>query len=121
MRKFASVLAGSALLSALLVSSAALAADAKKEETGKDIAYNRSKGNCLACHAMPTLPDAEQPGNSGPPLIAMSARFPDKAVLRSKIWDASVSNPHTMMPPYGKHRVLTEGEIDKVVEFIYGL
>ncbi len=90
-------------------------------ETGKDIAYNRSKGNCLACHSMPSLPDAEQTGNSGPPLIAMQARFPDKAVLRAKIWDATVSNPQTMMPPMGKHQVLTEEEIDKVVDFIYGL
>ncbi|HRH81192.1 MAG TPA: sulfur oxidation c-type cytochrome SoxX [Thiobacillaceae bacterium] len=121
MRNIVSVLAGSALLSALLVSTATFAADAKKEETGKDIAYNRSKGNCLACHAMPTMPDAEQPGNSGPPLIAMSARFPDKAQLRAKIWDATATNPGTFMPPMGKHGVLTEAEVDKVVEFIYGL
>jgi len=114
----ASVTAG--LLAALLASSV-MAADAKKEETGKDIAYNRSKGNCLACHGFPTLPDAEQTGNSGPPIIAMQARFPDKAVLRAKIWDATVSRPDTMMPPMGKHNVLTEQEIDKVVDFIYGL
>ena len=120
MRKHASVIAGSLILSSLLAG-AAFAAEAKKEETGKDIAYNRSKGNCLACHAMPTMPDAEQPGNSGPPLIAMSARFPDKKVLRAKIWDATVSNPSTFMPPMGKHKVLTEEEIDKVVEFVYGL
>ncbi len=98
-----------------------LAASAIAAETGKDIAYNRSKGNCLACHGMPTLPDAEQTGDSGPPLIAMQARFPDKAVLRAKVWDATASNPETIMPPMGKHQVLTEEEIDKVVEFIYGL
>lgn len=71
----------------------------KKEETGKDIAYNRSKGNCLACHGMPTQPDAESTGLYGPPLIAMSARYPDKAKLRAKIWDATASNPNTSMPP----------------------
>ena len=117
MRKRASVVTG--ILAALLATSAL--AEAKKEETGKDIAYNRSKGNCLACHGMPTMPDAEQPGNSGPPLIAMQARFPDKKVLRAKIWDATASNPTSLMPPMGKHHVLTEEELDKVVDFIYGL
>jgi len=117
-RKRASVVTG--LLAALLATGA-MAQGAKKEETGKDISYNRSKGNCLACHGFPTLPDAEQTGNSGPPLIAMQARFPDKAVLRAKIWDATASNPESLMPPFGKHQLLTEQEIDKVVEFIYGL
>ena len=121
MRKRTPIALGTALLSALLLNASVFAADAKKEETGKDISFNRSKGNCLACHAMPTVPDAEQPGNSGPPLIAMKDRFPDKKVLRDKIWDAMKTNPDTFMPPMGKHKILTEEEIDKVVDFIYGL
>ncbi|NWG87958.1 MAG: sulfur oxidation c-type cytochrome SoxX [Hydrogenophilaceae bacterium] len=112
---------GVALLSALFLNTAVFAQEAKKEETGKDISFNRSKGNCLACHAMPTVPDAEQPGNSGPPLIAMKDRFPDKKVLRAKIWDATASNPASYMPPMGKHKILSEQEIDKVVDFVYGL
>ena len=113
MQKRASIMTG--VLAALLATTAFAA------ETGKDISFNRSKGNCLACHGMPTVPDAEQPGNGGPPLIAMQARFLDKAVLRAKIWDATVSSPETYMPPMGKHQVLTEEEIDKVLEFVYGL
>jgi len=93
----------------------------KKEETGKDIAFNRTKGNCLACHGMPTQPDAESTGTYGPPLIAMSARFPDKAKLRAQIWDATAMNPNSSMIPFGKHGVLTEAEIDKVTDFVYGL
>lgn len=112
--------AGVALCTALLAPVAS-AQEAAKEHPGKSVAYNRSKGNCLACHSMPTMADAEQPGNSGPPLIAMSARFPDKKVLRAKIWDPMVSNPSTYMPPMGKHGILTEDEVDKVVDFIYGL
>jgi len=117
-RKRAAVITG--LLAALLATGA-MAQGAKKEESGKDIAYNRSKGNCLACHGFPTLPDAEQTGNSGPPLIAMQARFPDKAALRAKVWDATATNTASMMPPFGKHQVLTEQELDKVIDFIYGL
>jgi sulfur-oxidizing protein SoxX len=103
------------------VAAPAAAAAPKKEETGKDIAFNRSKGNCLACHGMPTVPDAESTGLYGPPLIAMSARYPSKAALRAQIWDATAKNPSSTMIPYGKHGVLTEAEIDKVTDFVCGL
>jgi len=99
----------------------AAAAAPKKEETGKDIAFNNRKGNCLACHGMPTVPDAQSTGLYGPPLIAMSARFPNKAQLRARIWDATAFNPSSTMIPFGKHGVLTEAEIDKVTDFVYGL
>ena len=97
------------------------AAEPKKEESGKDIAFNNRKGNCLACHTMPTVPDALSGGLYGPPLIAMNARFPYKAKMRAKIWDATATLPTTSMIPFGKHGVLTEKEIDKVTDFIYGL
>jgi sulfur-oxidizing protein SoxX len=85
---------------------------------GKKVAFDRKKGNCLACHM---VADGALPGNIGPPLIAMKARYPDKADLRAQIWDATVANPNTMMPPFGKHRILTEKEVDLVTEFIYTL
>lgn len=113
------MLSGSVLAQATATPSGAAAP--KKEESGKDIAFNRSKGNCLACHAMPTLSDAESPGQYGPPLIAMSARFPDKARMRAQIWDATTFNASSSMIPFGKHGVLTEAEIDKVTDFVYGL
>ena len=107
------------LLASLPATATAQAPDAVT--TGKDISFDRARGNCLACHNMPSVAGAEQPGNAGPPLIAMQARFPDKRVLRAKIWDATASNPHSFMPPMGKHQILTEDEIDKVVDFVYGL
>jgi sulfur-oxidizing protein SoxX len=51
----------------------------------------------------------------------MKARFPDKAVLRAQIWDATVKNSKSLMPPFGKHKVLTENQIDKVTDFIHSL
>jgi sulfur-oxidizing protein SoxX len=51
----------------------------------------------------------------------MSARYPDKAKLRAQIFDATVANPNTSMPPFGRHKILTEQEIDKITDFIYGL
>lgn len=122
MRKLHQVAAICALGVAVFSANALAQAPApKKEETGKDIAFNRAKGNCLACHGMPTVPDAESTGLYGPPLIAMSARYPDKAKLRAQIWDATAFNPSSSMIPFGKHGVLTEQEIDKVTDFVYGL
>lgn len=87
-------------------------------EEGRKIALDRRKGNCMACHVMA---GATLPGNIGPPLVAMKARFPDKAKLRAQIWDSSQINPRTLMPPFGRHEILTEDEIDRVVEFVHSL
>ena len=85
---------------------------------GKQVAFDRKKGNCLACHA---IAGGSLPGNIGPPLLAMKSRFPDKAVLRAQIWDPTATNPNTIMPPFGKHQILTDAEVDLVTEFIYSL
>mgnify|MGYP003573409627 CR=1 FL=1 len=85
---------------------------------GKKVAFDRKKGNCLACHM---IDGGALPGNIGPPLLAMKARFPDKAVLRAQIWDSTTANPNSIMPPFGKNRILTEEEVDLVTEFIYSL
>ena len=91
---------------------------ADRIEQGRALAFERAKGNCLACHL---IEGGELAGNYGPPLLLMTARFPDRAVLRAQIWDASVRMPSTRMPPYGRHRILTEDEIDLVVDFILTL
>jgi L-cysteine S-thiosulfotransferase len=87
-------------------------------EEGKDLAFNRKKGNCLACHA---IAGGALPGDIGPSLENMKARYPDKSHLRAQIWDASKINPNTVMIPFGKHRVLSEKEIDKITTFIHSL
>ena len=107
-----------AALLCTLMSFPAAAADSSVIEQGKAVATDRVKGNCLACHAMD---DGTLPGNIGPPLIAMKARFPDKAKLRAQIWDATVANPNSIMIPFGRNKVLTEEEIDQIVEYVYTL
>jgi len=107
----------------LLVGAAGLPADVKAEEmsdisAGKQIAFDRKKGNCLACHVMD---DGDLAGNIGPPLVAMQARFPDKAMLRAQIWDATQKNPNTMMPPFGRHKILSEDDIDKIADYVHTL
>jgi len=82
----------------------------------------RKKGNCLACHDVVTKKwpaDLPASGNVGPPLVSMKARFPDNAKLRAQIWDATAANPYTAMPPFGRHKILSESEIDNIVTFLY--
>ena len=54
---------------------------------GKELAFNRKKGNCLACHQ---IEGGTLAGNIGPPLIAMKARFPDYDKLRAQVSDARI-------------------------------
>jgi sulfur-oxidizing protein SoxX len=96
----------------------ALPATEDQLAAGKAIAFDRNRGNCLSCHMMD---DGELPGNSAPPLMMMQARFPDRAVLREQIYDAGVRNPNTVMPPYGRHRILSEEELDLVVDYVHSL
>ncbi len=102
----------------LQVATVAAAEGASAVSEGKAIAFARSKGNCLACHM---IEGGESPGNVGPPLIAMKARYPEKDVLRAQIFDATAFNSDSAMVPFGKHRVLTEDEINKVTEYIWTL
>lgn len=85
---------------------------------GKKIAFGRDKGNCLACHA---IEDGESPGNIGPPLKALATRFKNKQQLREQIWDARRINPETSMPPFGKNKIISEEEIDALVDYLWSL
>lgn len=87
-------------------------------EQGKTLATDRRKGNCLACHSMD---DGQLPGNLGPPLIAMKARFADRERLRKQIYDASLNKQHSRMPPFGRHQILTAEEIELIMDYLYTL
>lgn len=95
-----------------------LTAQESAVERGKKVAFDRAAGNCLACHL---IEDGESPGNIGPPLVAMKARFPDAEKLRNIIWDITQTRPEAMMPPFGKHKIISEQEIDDIVSYLYTL
>ena len=121
MRKPAKLIAAASTVAMLLGSMAIVApstAVAASAEQGKKLAENRKKGNCFACHS---YEGAHLPGNIGPPLVAMKARFPDKAKLRQQIADPTKSNPNSIMPPFGKHNILSDKEIDAITEWVYTL
>lgn len=119
MRKPAKIIAAASTVAALLGSMALVPQLAVADEAliaqGKKVAENRKKGNCFTCH---DYKGAHLAGNVGPPFVAMKARFPDKAKLRAQIWDATKANPNSMMPPFGKHSVLSEKDMDAVTEWV---
>jgi sulfur-oxidizing protein SoxX len=87
-------------------------------ESGKTLVMEKGRGNCLACHV---IADGQLAGNIGPPLVGMKARFPDAETLYGQIWDATERNPDSRMPPFGKHGILSAGEIRLIVEYLYTL
>lgn len=102
------------------------AAETKKEMTGRELAYDKKKGNCLACHQFPADPATQSTSSKyytaatiGPHLVGMKLRIPDKADLRAQIWDPLVKHPNSVMPPFGIHHILTPKEIDLIVDYVY--
>ncbi len=101
------------MLGALVVGP--LAASAAPSE-GEQLAFDRSKGNCLTCH---DIKGGDAPGNVGPPLSDMKSRFPNRADLIAIISDETRRNPQTVMPPFRRNLILTDKEIEAIVDFLY--
>jgi sulfur-oxidizing protein SoxX len=83
---------------------------------GQTLAFDRSKGNCLTCH---DIKGGDAPGNVGPALADMKKRFPDRKALAAIIFDETKRNPQTAMPPFGRNLILTNEDIEAVVDFLY--
>lgn len=108
-----------ALLWILVMWVSATQAEDARVSAGRELAHSYDKGNCLGCHRIPGDLKANTLATLGPPLSAVKARYPERAMLRARLWDATAYNPATIMPPFGKHGVLTEQEIDLIIEYLY--
>ncbi len=99
---------------------------------GRDVAFGRERGNCIACHALPG-PDARSHGNVGPSLQGVAARL-GEAQIRLRLVDGRRVNASSVMPPYyrldGLARVakayagkpvLTAQEVEDVVAYLMTL
>jgi sulfur-oxidizing protein SoxX len=85
---------------------------------GQKLAFDRGKGNCLTCHA---IKGGDLPGTIGPELKDIKARFPDRNELVAILFDETKRNPQSMMPPFGRNRILTDKEISAIVDFLQTL
>ena len=83
---------------------------------GQSLAFDRAKGNCLTCH---DIKGGDAPGNVGPALADMKAHFPDRKELAAIIFDETKRNPQTVMPPFGRNLILSNEEIESIVDFLY--
>jgi sulfur-oxidizing protein SoxX len=107
---------GLALFATALSSCAAFAQQPTAPMPGEALAFDRSKGNCLTCHV---IKGGDAPGNVGPELSDMKERYPDRKELRAVIDDETKRNPQTVMPPFGRNLILTDPEIEAVIDFLY--
>jgi len=107
-----------ALFSAFLLLAAPAFAQTASVSEGQALAFDRGKGNCLACH---TMVGGDVPSSVGPELNDMKARFPVRADLVAVLTNEQTRNPQTAMPPFGRNRILTPAEIEKIVDFLYTL
>lgn len=85
---------------------------------GERLAFDRAKGNCLSCHE---IRGGELPGTIGPALKDIRRKYPDRNELVAILTDESLRNPQTAMPPFGRNRILTDREIDAIVDFLQTL
>jgi sulfur-oxidizing protein SoxX len=107
-----------AVVAAVLFAGARASAQALPGQVlpGQVLAFDRSKGNCLTCH---DIKGGDSPGNLGPPLADMKSRFPDRKELAAIVFDETKRNPQTVMPPFGRNLILSDGEIEAIVDFLY--
>jgi sulfur-oxidizing protein SoxX len=99
---------------------------------GREVAINRKKGNCLACHKLP-VPEQPFHGETGPDLAGIGGAR-SEGELRLRVVNPKVLNPDTMMPAFyrteGLHRVmkdfdgktiLSAQEVEDVVAYLMTL
>ena len=41
--------------------------------------------------------------------------------IRDRIWDSTTKNPNSIMPPFGRHKMLSEEEIDWITDYVHSL
>jgi L-cysteine S-thiosulfotransferase len=106
--------------SMLLIGAAAFSGNACAQSAaeGQKLAFDRGKGNCLTCHA---IKGGDLPGTIGPELKDIKSKYPDRNELVGIVFDETKRNPETVMPPFGRNRILTEQEINAVVDFLQTL
>ena len=107
----------------ILAVSAALVAGAASGQVrdGRELFTNPGKGNCIACHQVPEGSGPAVRADVGPRLDAARLKGWDRARLRALLDDPMRANPDTVMPPYGRHRLLDAREIGQIIDYLHAL
>lgn len=78
-------------------------------------------GHCIACHQLPEGLGPATRADLGPRLDGARMRELGRLRLRELIEDPLRANPDSVMPPFGRHRILEAGEIERLVEYLHAL
>jgi sulfur-oxidizing protein SoxX len=108
------------LLPALALAALALPA-AAQTKTPPPAFAQRDKGHCIACHQVPEGAGPATRADLGPRLTGARMRELGRAKLREIIEDPTRANADTVMPPFGRHRILEPTEITRIVEYLHAL
>lgn len=108
-----------AALAALLIF--AVAGARAQSPSGLELFTSPAKGHCIACHQVPEGAGPATRSDLGPRLEGKRMRELGNARLRALLVDPTAANPETVMPPFGRHRILSPAEIDRVVDYLHAL
>jgi sulfur-oxidizing protein SoxX len=106
---------------AILALACGIATSALAQVPARDLFVRADKGHCIACHQLPAGSGPQTRADVGPALAGERMRMLGKPALREAIADPTRANPDTVMPPFGRHRLLDAAEIERLVEFLHAL
>ena len=86
-----------------------------------DLFIRAEKGQCIACHQVPAGSGPQVLADLGPRLEGGRMRALGKPAIRAAIVDPTRANADTVMPPFGRHRVLEAAEIERLVDYLHAL
>ena len=87
----------------------------------RELYVRADKGHCIACHQLPEGAGPATHSDVGPRLAGARMRELGRERLREVLADPMRANADTVMPPFGRHRILDTGEIDRLVELLLAL
>jgi sulfur-oxidizing protein SoxX len=108
-------------IAAVLALAFGTATSALAQVPARELFTRADKGHCIACHQLPEGAGPATRSDLGPRLEGSRMRALGKPALRAAIVDPTSANPDTLMPPFGRHRILDGAEIERLVEFLHAL
>ena len=79
-------------------------------------ALNLINAQCQQCHEIKGIGDF---GNVGPSLVDLKARYADRKDVVAIVTDETKRNELTVMPPFGRNHILSQQEIETIVDYLY--
>jgi mono/diheme cytochrome c family protein len=102
-------------LAGLLLSPTLLAQD------GRALFADANKGRCVHCHQAPADAALKSLSTIGPVLANVKEKYASLEALDAAIGDYEKQKPGSFMPPYRKHRLLTDAEIAAIARYVWTL